>query len=225
MAGKRRSRLDRILPASLDRSPAGGSVTSASPPAPPPDPTRAGPRIRWIPEEFPGAGMQLPPSLPAVPGSHPCLPPVPSSPPGAPLSIHSLFFFFFSCFFPHTPFISKRTISPQIQHRAGKAKLWNGKKNNPERAGGAGSVLLQSAGAPPKSTPAQKPPNHGGGPQLTLRACPRPPAPLSPPATPRHSCPHIWHTKGRVAPELSPPAGSVLVAEDGDRASTTLRPR
>lgn len=91
MAGKRRSRLDRILPASLDPGPAGGSVTSASPPVP-------------IPEEFPAAGIQLP-HLGTVPGLLPVLHPLPE--------LRSLLIPSFS-----PPLFL--TISPQIHHGAGK---------------------------------------------------------------------------------------------------------
>lgn len=206
MPGKRRSRLDRILPeASLDSSPAGGSVPSASPRAPPPSPPHPHPcrvRIRSIPE-FPGAGMLLPP-----PGIHPWLPPAPLIP-SRTTALCS-----FPIFFP-TPFIYFRThhfsSNPPLS-RDSKA-LERGKKQPRPNLRGSGSVL-QSAGAPPKSPPAQNP-NRGGRPRLTLGVCPRPPAPLSPPAAPRHSCPHIWlgwQTKGRAALELSPLARSVLVA-------------
>lgn len=184
MAGKRRSRPDRILPASLDAGPAGGSVTSASPPVP-------------IPEDplHPGGVSSSGNSAPA-PGNRPWPPPYPYPLPEL-RSLPIPCFFFHPFFSPTAPFLLKSTTEQGNQNPG------MGKNQSRPSCRGASSAL-QSSDPPQNPLPAKNPKH---GPQLTLRVCPRPPAPLSPPATPRHSCPHIWRTKGRVALELSPLLG------------------
>ncbi|XP_072774777.1 uncharacterized protein [Taeniopygia guttata] len=104
------------------------------------------------------------------------LPPVPLSPPGAPLPVHSLFFI------PHPVYF--QTISPQIHHRAGKAKLRNGKKTTPSdpprrRLGAAERRSPPKVTPGPKPKPRRWPPTHppsvSPSPGAAVTACHPPP--------------------------------------------------
>lgn len=221
MPGKRRSRLDRILPeASLDSSPAGGSVPSASPRAPPP----SSPPSPSAPGEDPLDPRGVSRSGNAAPTTWDSSLAASRTP--HPLPDHRSLFIpdFFShpfYLFPNAPFLLKSTTE-QGQQSSG-----TGGKNNPDQTAEAPARCCR-AQEPPQSHPRPKTQIAGVAPDspsvsapVPRRRCHR----LPPPATAartsgwagRQRAGRLWSCHRWRAPSLS--------LRTGDRGSRTLRPR